>query len=159
MGQGSTLSPILSALYLAPVFYILKKQLKILKILVSILSFVDDSLLITQSKSLTISKSFLFCSYNIVSSLLEKFSLMIEHRKIEVFHFSRSHIIFDPPSLNLSALGDPILYPRNIWKYLGFIFDRKLSFQQHINYYANKAILTVKYMKILRNSVHSLIPH
>jgi len=40
------LSPILSALYLAPVFHILEKQLKNLKIPVSILSFVDNGLLV-----------------------------------------------------------------------------------------------------------------
>ena len=38
-----------------------------------------------------------------------------------------------------------------MWKYLGFIFDRKLSFYQHINFYTNKAMSTVKYMKILGN--------
>jgi len=61
--QGSALSPILSALYLASIFHISEKYLKILKIMVSILSFVNDSLLVAQSKSLTILNSFLFCSY------------------------------------------------------------------------------------------------
>ena len=61
--QGSALSPILSALYLASIFHISEKYLKTLKILVSILSFVNDSLLVAQSKSLTILNSFLFCSY------------------------------------------------------------------------------------------------
>ena len=44
--QGLALSPILSVLYLAPVLYILKKHLKTLKIPVSILSFVDNGLLV-----------------------------------------------------------------------------------------------------------------
>ena len=73
-------------------------------------SFVDDGFLVAQSKSLTISNSFLFCSYNIAFSLLEKFGLIMEHRKTEVFHFSRSHGVFNPLSLNLSALGGPILH-------------------------------------------------
>jgi len=109
--QGSTLSPILSALYLAPILHILKNWLKIL---VSILSFVDDGLLITQSKSSSISNSLLFYSYNIVSTLLKKFRLIMEHAKTEIFHFSRSNRIFDPPPLNLSILGGPILCPREI---------------------------------------------
>jgi len=159
VGQGSALFSILSALYLALILYILEKHLKNLKILVFILFFVDDSLLVVQSKLLTILNSFLFYSYNIASSLLEKFGLIIEHGKTEVFHFSRSHGIFDPPSLNLSALEGPILYPKDTWKYLGFIFNRKLSFHQHIGYYVNKSISTVKCMKILRNSVCSLIPY
>ena len=63
VGQGSALSSILSALYLASVLHNLEKCLKILKIPVSILFFVNDGLLIAQSKSLTILNNFLFYSY------------------------------------------------------------------------------------------------
>jgi len=48
--QGSALSSILSALYL---FYSLEKRLKILKIFISIISFVDNSLFVFQSKSIS----------------------------------------------------------------------------------------------------------
>ena len=72
-----------------------------------------------QSKSLTILNSFFFCSYNIASSLLKKFGLIMEHGKMEVFHYSRSHGVFDPSPLDLSILGGSILYPRcyslNVW--------------------------------------------
>ena len=90
-------------------------------------------------------------------SLLEQSSLVIEHGKTEVFHFSRAHKVFNSPTLDLSILGDPILHPKNMWCYLGFIFDRKLTFQQHINFYANKTMSTVKGMKMLRNSLRELI--
>jgi len=73
--------------------------------------------------------------------------------------FTRSHGSFNPPPLNLSSIGSPTLYPKDTWKYLGFIFDRKLSFYQYIDYYSNKVISTVKCMKILGNSVRGLIPH
>jgi len=46
VGQGSAQSPILSALYLVLVLHILEKCLKTLKIPVSILSFVDDRLIV-----------------------------------------------------------------------------------------------------------------
>ena len=46
VGQGSALSPILSALYIFSVFHILEKHLKNLKIPVSILSFIDNGLFI-----------------------------------------------------------------------------------------------------------------
>ena len=52
-----------------------------------------------------------------------------------------------------------MLYFKDTWKYLGFIFDRKLLFHQHIDYYSNKAISTIKCMKILGNSVRGLIPY
>jgi len=128
VGQGSALSPILLALYLTPLLYILEKCCINLKIPVSILSFVDDGLIITQNKSLDISNSHLFCSYNVLSKLLDSFGLIVKHVKTEVFHFNRLHGAFNPPLLDLSLTGGPTLRPKDTWKYLGFIFDRKLMF-------------------------------
>jgi len=150
--------PLFCQLYISPLFFIfLKKRLKNLKIPISVISFVDNSLFISQDKYFNVSNSNLFCSYNVMSSLLKQFELVIKYRKTEVFHFSRSHRMFNPPLLNLTMLGGSILHPKETWWYLGFIFDRKLNFQQYINFYANKAILTVKCMKILRNSSRELI--
>jgi len=109
VGQGSALSPILSALYLTLFLYILEKRLKNLKIPISIFSFIDDDLIITQNKSFDISNSHLFCSYNVLSKLLDSFGLVIEHSKTEVFHFSKSQGSFNPPPLDLSLIGGPIL--------------------------------------------------
>ena len=105
-----------------------------------------------------ISNSQLFCSYNVLSGLLKKFGLSIEHSKTEMFHFNRSHRTFNPSPLNLSPLGGLILCPKSSWKYLGFIFDRKLAFHQHIDFYSNKAISMVKCMKLLRNSTWGISP-
>ena len=93
VGQGLALSPILSALYISPVFHILEKCLKILKIPVSILSFINDSLFIAQNKSLTISNSILFCSYNVVFSILDKFGLVLEYGKCCSNHLLQRQII------------------------------------------------------------------
>jgi len=152
VGQGSALFPILSSLYLSPFIYILEKHFENLKIPVLILSLVDDGLIIAQNKSFDISNSQLFCSYNILSNLLISFGLVIEHSKTEIFYFSRSQGLFNPSPLDLSPLGGLILQPKDSWKYLGFIFDRKLAFHKHIDHYANKAISTVKCMKLLGNS-------
>ena len=113
VGQGSALSPILSSLYLSSFLYILEKCLKNLKIPVSILSFVDDGLIIAQNKSFDVSNSQLFCSYSILSKLLDSFGLVIEHSKTEIFHFSRSQGLFIPPPLDLSPLGGPVLRPKD----------------------------------------------
>ena len=130
-----------------------------MKIPVSILSFVNNRLLIAQSKPLLISNDFCFCSYSITSLFLEKFGLLLEHRKIRVFYFSKATGNFNLPPLNLSILGDPILWPKNTWRYLGFHFDRKLSFYYYIDFYTNKVISTVKCLKILSNSTCRLVPH
>jgi len=123
VGQGSALSSILSTLYLSPFLYILEKHLKNLKIPISFISFVDDGLIIAQNKSIVTSNSQLFCSYNILSKLLNKFSLIVKHSKTDIFHFNRSHGVFNPLPLNLSSIGGPVLKSKDSWKYLGFIFD------------------------------------
>ena len=153
VGQGSVLSPILSALYLLPFIYILENWLKNLKIPTSFISFVDDSLFIShQSNLIDISNSRLYCSYNVLTNLLKKFGLVVKHSKTEIFHFNRFHRVFNSPPLDLSPLWGNVLLPSNTWKYLGFIFDRKLTFHQHIDFYVNKAISMVKCMKLLGNS-------
>ena len=116
----------------------------------------DDSLIIVQNKSIDISNSHLFCSYNVLSKLLDSLDLIIKHAKTEVFYCNRLHGVFNPPQLDLSPIGSPTLYPKETWKYLDFIFNRKLTFYQHINYYLNKAISLVKCMKLLRNSLQGI---
>ena len=159
VGQESALSSILSTLYLLSFLHILEKQLKNLKIPISFLSFVDDGLLVSQSKLFHVSNSCLFCSYNVTSKLLSDFGLIVEHSKTKIFHFSRLIGLFNLPPLSLSPIGGPILHPKETWKYLGFIFDKKLSFSHHIDFYANKSISIVKCMKLLGNSVWGLNLH
>ena len=158
VGQESALSPILSALYLSLLLHILEKCLKSLNIPGSLISFVNDGLFILQNKSIAISNAQLFCSYNVLLGLLKKFGLSIEHSKTEMFYFNRSHRMFNPPPLDLSPLGRPVLYPKSSWKYLEFIFNWKLTFHQHIDFYSNKAISTIKCMKILGNSTWGIKP-
>ena len=73
------------------------------------ISFVDDDLVVSQNKYISLLNANLFCSYNVISSLLLKFSLIIKHGKTDVFYFSRAHGPFNPPALNLSLLGGPSL--------------------------------------------------
>ena len=109
VGQGSALSPILSVLYLSLIFHSLEKCLKILKISISMISFIEDGLFISQNKSISHSNTNLFCSYNVISSILLKYSLIIEYKKTNVFHFTRFHGTFNPSSLNLIPIGGPSL--------------------------------------------------
>ena len=72
------------------------KMSKNLNIPISIISFIDDGLFISQNKSFHISDSCLYCSYNVMTKLLEKFDLIVEHSNTEVFYFNRSHRISWP---------------------------------------------------------------
>ena len=149
VGQGFAFSPILSALYFLLFIYILENCLKNLKIPVSIIFFIDNGLFISQNNSFNISNSRL---YYVLTNLLEKFGLVVKHSKTEIFYFNRSYGTFNLPPLDLSLLRGNILWPNDSWKYLRFIFNRKLTFHQHINFYVNKLISTIKCIKILGNS-------
>jgi len=88
MSQGSAFSPILSILYIVLIFHIFKNRTKnfLSSISVSILSFIDNSLFVSQEKSYKKSNANLFCSYSIISSIL---GLKTKYNKLEVFYFSR----------------------------------------------------------------------
>jgi len=115
IGQGSTLSPILSALYLSSVFHSLEKCLKILKIPISMISFVDDGLFISQNKSISHSNANLFCSYNVILSLLLKFGLIVEHGKTDVLDHIGHLIPLPSTFLLLEILHFSLKKPGNIW--------------------------------------------
>ena len=88
---------------------------------------------------------------------MASFGLVIEHDKSEIFHFSRAHNDLNP-ELDLSAISAPILKPKTYWRYLGFYFDQRLFFKEHVWYYSTKALSTVKAMGMLGNSTRGLLP-
>jgi len=115
VGQRSALFPILFALYPSPIFHIFEKCLEILKIPISILSFIDDGLFISQNKFFSVSNTNFFYSYNVISTLLTKFKLIMEHGKTEVFHFSRKHGVFNSSPLDLTPLSRSVLLSKTTW--------------------------------------------
>ena len=74
----------------------------------------NNSLFISQNKSIIVSNTNIFCSYNVISSFLRKFRLIIEHKKTKVLYFSRLQGIFNPSLLDLMLLEGPILHSKNI---------------------------------------------
>src|SRR5882762_3793996 len=122
---------------------------------VHLLSYVDDGTIIVQSPSLDNNIPRLKDAYWKVVSVLEATGLVLEHEKSEVFHFSRSHNETFPSLI----LSDTVsLVPKTHWCYLGFYFDAKLSFKEHVRYYSTKSISTVKAMGMLGNSSRGLLP-
>jgi hypothetical protein len=151
VGQGSALSPILSALYLAPLLW----QFQLDAPEASLMSYVDDGTIIVQSHSWTENLANLKSAYSVVFKLMEALGLVLEHDKSEAFHFSRKDRDDDPPvDLGYAPYtGQTPLQPKTVWRYLGFFFDRKLSFKEHTQRYSTKAFTTVKAMASLGNSV------
>jgi hypothetical protein len=89
MGQGSALSLVLSALYLAPVIKLFKSQVAHLNC--DVLSYVDDRTLIVQAKDWGSNLDHLREVYGIVFNLFKHFRLVLEHDKSKLFHFTCKH--------------------------------------------------------------------
>jgi len=156
VGQGSALSPILSALYLAPVLWKFHTE----RPTDQLISYVDDGTIIVQSKMWEENLKKLKSSYAVVFQLTSALGLILEHDKSEVFHFSRKYGDDDPPvDLGYAPhTGSTPLKPNKIWRYLGFFFDRKLLFKEHATRYARKALSEMGAMLALGNSVRGLKP-
>jgi Reverse transcriptase (RNA-dependent DNA polymerase) len=152
VGQGLALSPVLSALYIAPVLKIFA-GLEIGR-KVDLMSYVDDGTFITQSVRLEDNLPLLTEAYGVIFRAFTSLGLVLEHDKSEVFHFSQARRFSSPPiDLGFAPYTRATpLHPKPIWRYLGFFFDRKLLFKEHVRFYSTKAFTTVKAMGMLGNS-------
>jgi hypothetical protein len=99
-------------------------------------------------------------AYKIVFELMTALGLALECDKTELFHFTGANSGFDHP-LDLGYApytGDNPLRPKTFWRYLGFCFNRELTFQVHVCFYMTKALTTVMAMRMLGNSMRGLSP-
>ena len=157
VGQGSALSPVLSALYIAPLMQLYELESPHLD--TTLISYVDDGTVVTQSTNLDTNNVILKVAYAILFRLFTASGLALEHNKTELFHFTRERSDNGLPSLDLGYApftGETPLTPKLYWRYLGFYFDRKLTFQEHVRFYSTKALTTVKAMGMLGNSARGL---
>jgi hypothetical protein len=121
---------------------------------------VDNGTIMAQSPTLEANLPKLVRAYSVVHELTKAMGLILEHTKSEGFHFSRKHGDVNP-DIDLGYApytGATPLRPGTIWRYLGFFFDRSLTFQEHVKRYTNKALTSVRAMLSLGNSVHGLRP-
>ncbi|CAA7270843.1 unnamed protein product [Cyclocybe aegerita] len=158
VGQGSALSPIISGLFIAPVMKLFYIKAALLN--TTLLSFVDDGTILAQSKQLDDNNVGLRKAYKIIYLLFVAFTLVLEHDKTKLFHFSHRQDTYNP-LLDLGYAphtGATPLKPKTYWRYLGFYFDHRLTFHEHVHYYATKAFTTVQAMRMLGNSTRGLLP-
>jgi hypothetical protein len=87
VGQGSVLSPILSALCLAP----LLKEFEHRVCMAVLISYVDNGTIIVQLDMWDKNLDKLKLAYKIVFELTQSMGLVLKHNKSEGFHFSRKH--------------------------------------------------------------------
>jgi hypothetical protein len=124
------------------------------------MTYMDDGTIIAQSREIKDNLPLLKSAYGWLYHAFTALGLVLEHDKSEGFHFSRSRD-FNPPPIDLGYapfMGDTPLVPKTIWRYLGFFFDRKLTFRKHARFYTTRAFTTVRSMGMLGNSVQGLLP-
>lgn len=167
VGQGSSLSPILTNLYIAPILHkwapIHQRQFGN----TMIQFFVDDgAILVSHKDGLSVNNAIIQHIYEDIATDLNKIGLAVEAAKFELIHFRRGRQAWTPNS----ALGPDIVIrpkgidahmvvkPKTIVRYLGFFLDPKLSFKHHITHYANKASSSIHALTMLGNSCRGLAP-
>lgn len=133
VGQGLALSPILSALYISPLFHLMDKWItNKLRFgspaISSFLSLVDDGLLITTDHDFTLAHESLKVAYGHMTTLLTELSLVMEHTKTELINFSLWKDYTYNPAISL-GYDFPPLPPKSTWQYLGIFFDCALTFK------------------------------
>jgi len=87
MGKGFVLSYILLVFYIASLICIFELRAQALNLSTFILSFIDDSLLISQGKIYNTTLLELYSSYRVVTDLMVCFGLVMEHDKSEIFYY------------------------------------------------------------------------
>jgi hypothetical protein len=150
-------SPVLLSLCLAPILKLYAASN--IGCRVDVMSYVDDGTLIAHSPWLEDNLEPLKEVYGWIYHAFTSLSLVLEHTKYKVFHFTKARGNPDLP-INLGFqpfTGDTLLKPKVTWRYLGFFFDRKLLFKEHIQFYTTKALTTVRAIGMLRNLVQGLI--
>ena len=157
VGQGSALSPVLSALYLVPMMRIFEAR-RFMTHSAVLMSYVDDGTIIVQSQTLEENLPKLQEAYAVINELTSRLGLILEHDKSEAFHFTRNPKDPDlPVDLGFAPYtGSSPLAPKSVWRYLGFYFDRTLRFHEHVRYYSTKALTTARAMVLLGNSSRGL---
>jgi len=121
VGQGSALSPILSAFYLAPVLWEFHTE----RHNAQLISYVDDGTIIVQSKTWEKNLVMLKKAYATMFQLMAALGLVLEHEKSEAFHFFRKHEDSNPPvDLRYAPYtGNTPLVSSKVWRYLSIFFD------------------------------------
>jgi len=132
VGQRSGLSPVLSGLYIGLVLKLF--SLDPISKKVQLLSYIGDGTVLTQSTHLAQNLPKLKAAYGVIYHLLTVLGLILEHDKSEVYHFSQARGESHPPiDLGFAPYtGNTLLESKLYWQYLGFYFDHKLSFSEHM---------------------------
>ncbi|KAG9225338.1 hypothetical protein CCMSSC00406_0006275 [Pleurotus cornucopiae] len=150
--QGSPLSPILAALYTGPILQTLDGHSG-----QHLYFYVDDGLIAAFSRSLDQNVTTLQDAFALIKPRLGAIGLATDDDKFDLMHFTRARKP-DLPPVRIPSQGGPgiTVFPKSTMRWLGFFFDRKLTFKEHVKIMCNRALSKLQALRILGNSVRGM---
>ena len=111
--------------------------------------YVDDFLICYRSKHMhTIERQLQQCLNKIQKWALEN-GFKFSKTKTQCMHFCQLRGLHNDPVLKLDGIGIPVV---DQYKFLGVIFDRKLSFIPHINYLKAKCHKALQLLRVVAHT-------
>ena len=159
--QGSPASPILSCLYSSEVIEVLNQSFicSSLSYPVSLISYIDDVGFLAISDSLGENVITLKSTLQTVQSLFTSIGMKIDPDKCDLMHFSNQRGDNSSPSLTSSVNGlDVTITPPKFIRWLGFYFNRKLTFNDHTKIMCARASNVVSGLSCLGNTIVGMTP-
>ena len=155
--QGSPLSPILSAIYTAPLLFSCQSTLGR-----SVYMYVDDGAIVTSGVTRRHAATLAAQGFKHVTGWLARNGLRIDPDKTEFIAFDDpkwavrthgapfTHLDLRTPDMEFSVPLSPFV------RYLGIFIDRKLSWSQHTEFISNRVRSTVTTLGVLGNSIRGI---
>ena len=152
--QGSPISPILFMLYIAPLFHMGNPRTRF--------GYADDGATLAISPSLTTNCQTLSESLQDAIEWGTAEGITFAPNKYELMHFSRHRADQDPattPAVSTGSVTVTEAVDRPYLRWLGILFDKKLSFHWHVQEMTSKALTIASALRSLGNTVHGMRPH
>ena len=159
--QGSPVSPILSCLYSASVLrdLTLNPLFSSRGIPVGPRSYIDDIGFLAISDSFGENVILLRETLYRTVDALERIGMRIDPDKSDLMHFSWKRGNSSSPSLTAQLYNQSVtITPPKSIQWLGFYFDRKLTFREHVNILTKRADNVANGLRCLGNTIHGISP-
>ena len=152
--QSSPVSPILFMLYLAPLFKLGQPSTRF--------GYADDVALLAVSPFLETNSQTLSTTLQEALDWGSAEGITFEPAKSELMHFSRHRLNQDPsttPTISAGLISVSEDRDRPYLRWLGVLFDKRLTFKWHASESAAKALTVAQALKSLGNTVRGVPPH
>ncbi|OAQ65636.1 endonuclease/reverse transcriptase [Purpureocillium lilacinum] len=146
LAQGSPVSPILFALYIAPIYRLGNSDGRF--------GYADDTAMLRTGRTLEETTALVSRDMEELLAWGAANGVTFDPDKTEVMHFSRKK----SPSWPSVFQSDTEIVPGDAMRWLGLWLDRKLSFKFHVDEWSAKARRVANLLKGIANTKHGPLP-